>query len=116
MSRHLGRTALLFWLLGLAAALGLAASAVFLFRSLLVLVTVEYESLAPLLSDGDRVLVFQRPSGKMITDQGVPPDPRQFQPIETITSKTIQTALGERFDRHLAVATVFEMLKPPGRN
>src|SRR5690606_10772175 len=62
--------------------------------------------------DGDRVLVFVKPSGKMITDQGGPPDPRPFRPIETIYSQTIQTALGERFDRHLAVATLFEMLRP----
>jgi hypothetical protein len=62
--------------------------------------------------DADRVLVFVKPNGKIITDHGLPPDVRQFQPIETIDSTTIATALGERLDRHLAVGTLFEMFRP----
>ena len=52
------------------------------------------------------------PRGKSFTDQGVPADERRFQPIEGIDEHTIATALGERFDRHLAVSALDQMLTP----
>jgi hypothetical protein len=50
------------------------------------------------------------PRGKTITDHGVPPDPRQFQPVEGIDPSTITTALGEPFDRALAVSALDQII------
>ena len=62
--------------------------------------------------DADRVLVFVNPRGKSFTDQGVPADARRFRPIEGIDEHTIATALGERFNRHLAVSALDQILTP----
>jgi Domain of unknown function (DUF222) len=62
--------------------------------------------------DADRVLVFVNPRGKSFTDHGVPADARRFRPIEGIDEHTIATALGERFDRRLAVDALNQILTP----
>ncbi len=65
-----------------------------------------------LWGDGDGTLYFESPKGKVFSDYVPPLGPHEFRPIATITSETIQTALGERLDRNLAVQAVDQFLQP----
>jgi hypothetical protein len=62
--------------------------------------------------DGDKLLFFMSPKRKVVSDCVPPLGPQELRPIATITSGTIQTALGDRFDHALAVHVVDQTLQP----
>jgi hypothetical protein len=65
-----------------------------------------------LWGDGDGVLYFKSPKGKVFSDYEPPRARYGLRPIRTINSRTIQTALGERLDRDFAIRGIDEILDP----